>query len=68
MNVIHTDGRVVESDTFPTDIIAAGWRVTLVMSGQHFPVTVNRCDPKCIEVDGGQRWIASGIEAILLYW
>jgi hypothetical protein len=68
MKIIYKDGRVEESDTFPVDVVRCGWRVTLIMNGQHFPVTVARCDPRCIELEGGYRWIASGIEAIQLYW
>jgi hypothetical protein len=42
MKIIHKDGRVEESETFPVDTVSAGWRVTLVMDGQHYPVTVER--------------------------
>ena len=68
MKIIHQDGQVEDSDTFPCETVKPGWRVTLLMDGQHYPVTVARCDPRCIEIEGGLRYIASGIEAIHLYW
>lgn len=38
-----------ESDTFPCETVQSGWRVTLVMGGESYRVTVARCDPRCIE-------------------
>jgi hypothetical protein len=68
MKILHRDGKVEEADTFPVDTVKTGWRVTLLMDGEHYPVTVAQCDPRCIEVDGGYRYIASGVEAIWLFW